>query len=105
MLRRPPRATRTDTLFPYTTLFRALLIDAIAQVPPPSEQQTVTTRADAHYRWIDAADSLLAELAAIPLPPGEGYIWCAVEAATARRIRAHLRRTSEIPAQIGRAHV
>src|SRR3546814_7658179 len=24
MLRLPPRATRTDTLFPYTTLFRAL---------------------------------------------------------------------------------
>src|SRR3546814_11847141 len=23
MLRRPPRSTRTDTLFPYTTLFRA----------------------------------------------------------------------------------
>src|SRR3546814_1559444 len=25
MLRRPPRSTRTDTLFPYTTLFRSLL--------------------------------------------------------------------------------
>src|SRR3546814_10435731 len=25
MIRRPPRATRTDTLFPYTTLFRSLL--------------------------------------------------------------------------------
>src|SRR3546814_2369682 len=25
MIRRPPRATRTDTLFPYTTLFRALV--------------------------------------------------------------------------------
>src|SRR3546814_2322891 len=24
MIRRPPRATRTDTLFPYTTLFRSL---------------------------------------------------------------------------------
>src|SRR3546814_14182988 len=24
MLRRPPRSTRTDTLFPYTTLFRSL---------------------------------------------------------------------------------
>src|SRR3546814_9722104 len=24
MTRRPPRATRTDTLFPYTTLFRSL---------------------------------------------------------------------------------
>src|SRR3546814_14281481 len=25
MIRRPPRSTRTDTLFPYTTLFRSLL--------------------------------------------------------------------------------
>src|SRR3546814_16604305 len=25
MLRRPPRSTRTDTLFPYTTLFRSLI--------------------------------------------------------------------------------
>src|SRR3546814_14356564 len=25
MLRRPPRSTRTDTLFPYTTLFRSLM--------------------------------------------------------------------------------
>src|SRR3546814_17975389 len=28
MLRRPPRSTRTDTLFPYTTLFRAGVIPA-----------------------------------------------------------------------------
>src|SRR3546814_1783285 len=28
MIRRPPRSTRTDTLFPYTTLFRSLVIDA-----------------------------------------------------------------------------
>src|SRR3546814_1257306 len=31
MIRRPPRSTRTDTLFPYTTLFRsagAVLADA-----------------------------------------------------------------------------
>src|SRR3546814_6093181 len=26
MIRRPPRSTRTDTLFPYTTLFRSFLI-------------------------------------------------------------------------------
>src|SRR3546814_17856839 len=25
MIRRPPRATRTDTLFPYTTLFRSVV--------------------------------------------------------------------------------
>src|SRR3546814_4901417 len=27
MIRRPPRSTRTDTLFPYTTLFRSIVID------------------------------------------------------------------------------
>src|SRR3546814_18655075 len=26
MIRRPPRSTRTDTLFPYTTLFRSLIL-------------------------------------------------------------------------------
>src|SRR3546814_4076929 len=26
MIRRPPRSTRTDTLFPYTTLFRSFLL-------------------------------------------------------------------------------
>src|SRR3546814_2931927 len=26
MIRRPPRSTRTDTLFPYTTLFRSMTI-------------------------------------------------------------------------------
>src|SRR3546814_16345917 len=26
MIRRPPRSTRTDTLFPYTTLFRSLIM-------------------------------------------------------------------------------
>src|SRR3546814_18415954 len=28
MIRRPPRSTRTDTLFPYTTLFRSEGVDA-----------------------------------------------------------------------------
>src|SRR3546814_1837935 len=27
MIRRPPRSTRTDTLFPYTTLFRSVRTD------------------------------------------------------------------------------
>src|SRR3546814_2125561 len=27
MIRRPPRSTRIDTLFPYTTLFRSLVVD------------------------------------------------------------------------------
>src|SRR3546814_6953219 len=31
MIRRPPRSTRTDTLFPYTTLFRSHLVFDITQ--------------------------------------------------------------------------
>src|SRR3546814_13965892 len=31
MIRRPPRSTRTDTLFPYTTLFRSGLADGVRE--------------------------------------------------------------------------
>src|SRR3546814_16389430 len=33
MIRRPPRSTRTDTLFPYTTLFRSQLTVVVADQP------------------------------------------------------------------------
>src|SRR3546814_2018806 len=36
MIRRPPRSTRTDTLFPYTTLFRS----SIANVPDLHDVKT-----------------------------------------------------------------
>src|SRR3546814_15861123 len=32
MIRRPPRSTRTDTLFPYTTLFRSIREDEVEVV-------------------------------------------------------------------------
>src|SRR3546814_5477532 len=35
MIRRPPRSTRTDTLFPYTTLFRSTPDELVA--PPSAE--------------------------------------------------------------------
>src|SRR3546814_13466802 len=38
MIRRPPRSTRTDTLFPYTTLFRSL-----------SERERARNKAQANY--------------------------------------------------------
>src|SRR3546814_14538820 len=34
MIRRPPRSTRTDTLFPYTTLCRSVLLDATPEDLP-----------------------------------------------------------------------
>src|SRR3546814_18416225 len=42
MIRRPPRSTRTDTLFPYTTLFRSEIRDArIEQCPPFADQDRI----------------------------------------------------------------
>src|SRR3546814_1427634 len=55
MIRRPPRSTRTDTLFPYTTLFRsAVLVELLERHsnarlvgdgehahPPPEQPQRV----------------------------------------------------------------
>src|SRR3546814_2098350 len=39
MIRRPPRSTRTDTLFPYTTLFRSIDQKLVGQVAGVQIQQ------------------------------------------------------------------
>src|SRR3546814_4076542 len=40
MIRRPPRSTRTDTLFPYTTLFRSALDPVVgAHLDDPRRQE------------------------------------------------------------------
>src|SRR3546814_7158898 len=49
MLRLPPRSTRTDTLLPYTTLFRSESgrLAAISSISmPPAEEATTMMRSD-----------------------------------------------------------
>src|SRR3546814_19758514 len=45
MIRRPPRSTRTDTLCPYTTLFRSGRRHAPLAAPRPPERQVRAERA------------------------------------------------------------
>src|SRR3546814_3275826 len=47
MIRRPPRSTRTDTLFPYTTLFRSKLVNGALGLDPSlrNRMKTPTKRA------------------------------------------------------------
>src|SRR3546814_1670315 len=47
MLRRPPRSTRTDTLFPYTTLVRSVRGLYMPRPRPGREQHRVLRRAGA----------------------------------------------------------
>src|SRR3546814_383012 len=49
MIRRPPRSTRTDTLFPYTTLFRS----AVAH---QSDDRALVAIAGGTHRHRDACD-------------------------------------------------
>src|SRR3546814_14918797 len=74
MIRRPPRSTRTDTLFPYTTLFRS----AHAALSGSAELQAVLAQANAagFGRWLETCqviDVLQAYPASwSPLPLVEG---------------------------------
>src|SRR3546814_3254379 len=51
MIRRPPRSTRTDTLFPYTTLFRSALLKPewiayfLDSIPPQADIAVALARA------------------------------------------------------------
>src|SRR3546814_9739303 len=47
MIRRPPRSTRTDTLFPYTTLFRSIL----------GEREAVFSTADVIKTAVDLGET------------------------------------------------
>src|SRR3546814_8078587 len=55
MIRRPPRSTRTDTLFPYTTLFRS---HAVALLLHPARRS--------RHRDLDAVDAV-AEVTVLPI--------------------------------------
>src|SRR3546814_2167312 len=53
MIRRPPRSTRTDTLFPYTTLFRSRQDLQVAQRSNSSRCPcgSPTMRSPSHTSW------------------------------------------------------
>src|SRR3546814_8306404 len=53
MIRRPPRSTRTDTLFPYTTLFRSAgRCPAPASTAGRAGERNPWAEAPARWRWL-----------------------------------------------------
>src|SRR3546814_17330700 len=58
MIRRPPRSTRTDTLFPYTTLFRSQREDSVDQLRCGVADDGEVLEVD--LRLLDEAAALLA---------------------------------------------
>src|SRR3546814_6880543 len=57
MIRRPPRSTRTDTLFPYTTLFRS----GLTQITPGLNFQSVGNYAQPVIRGVGSSGTSLGD--------------------------------------------
>src|SRR3546814_18109634 len=81
MIQRPPRSTLTDTLFPYTTLFRSYSIEF-----------RIRRGSDGSYRWH--------EVRAVPIRDDEGAI--AKWFGTATDIHDHKRNEEELSRLSGR---
>src|SRR3546814_20670265 len=83
MIRRPPRSTRTDTLFPYTTLFRSQQAATIGAVQEEQHRAKVrqlagAQRADFAARGIDLRSGVVQDLV------GETYTMGEADALTIR---------------------
>src|SRR3546814_12892411 len=101
MVRRPPRSTRTDTLFPYTTLFRSLLREL--SFDRSKTGHGLKRRRESRIGRVD-----------LKFLPGFPILPCCRGHSRAVSIRASTRSTSDMaasnaanvaPEQIGRAHV
>src|SRR3546814_13623567 len=109
MVRQPPRATRTDTLFPYTTLFRSsrprrARIAGLPKVERPGSREALVSSllivipakagtrhlcvSRARSRWVPAFAGMTADIQSFPGA-------CGPPRKPERRVRV----------QIGRAHV
>src|SRR3546814_17143852 len=88
MIRRPPRSTRTDTLFPYTTLFRSIcaarshahaLGNVVRPPPPPPKARK---RVKALFRNEPDDDDELAfdigDIIDVVEEIDAGYVWASI---------------------------
>src|SRR3546814_2625934 len=116
MIRRPPGSTRTDTLFPYTTLFRSEASEAIADL----DRLVVAERRQLFQcRRLGPSESVVARVVVVGLarrPHDRRVTGAAAEVARQhlvdRRLVGHLgvvaghgEERPDEPSQTGRAHV
>src|SRR3546814_20012872 len=106
MIRRPPRSTRTDTLLPYTTLFRSpghrnaqmRIVDRLVARDPDAAFAHIQSLM-AQTQDLEARYELRDWLAHTRLRAGHP------EAAVAGWVELHAEAAPRSPPQLGRAHV
>src|SRR3546814_5985064 len=110
MIRRPPRATRTDTPFPYTTLFRSGSATAASTTRPTAMRSCWPRHRPRQPRRSAPGRDRLAQLAAVGLPatrrtsPASGLVLHVGVSRPALAAPA-IEHLVPVQPQIGRAHV
>src|SRR3546814_11487289 len=102
MIRPPPRSTRTDTLFPYTTLFRSLFVEEVehaADVLVHAQQHAVVVLDEL---LVVAADTLVLgqrgrDLVAEVAHAGDLHVGLAHGAGAAGEVLVQRRRLGHLP--------
>src|SRR3546814_19968469 len=79
MIRRPPRSTRTDTLFPYTTLFRSIngvepSMESIASFKYPAARPLFVYIKGAHLKAVPGLKEFVAEYTRESTWGPQGYL-------------------------------
>lgn len=59
----------------------------LVQLDDPADARAFATQAEVDVRWLASSAELVDRVAALALPPGEGFVWCAGEAAVMARLR------------------
>ena len=59
----------------------------IAQAADAAGQRELASAAPVHAKWVDSGEAMVQALRDLALPAGEGYAWCAGEAAVMAQLR------------------
>src|SRR3546814_13905817 len=97
MIRRPPRSTRTDTLFPYTTRFRSEAEPGAVAEPDPADARGQPLELDLLARHVEPA----VEMRIV----GQQLLHLGVGAIDVLGVARQRRPAEGTDAEIGRAHV
>lgn len=62
-------------------------VTALVQVDQQSDERPLTTRSKAKMVWVHSTEEWIAQLKALSLPAGPGFIWCAGEAQAMKTAR------------------
>src|SRR3546814_18976451 len=89
MSRRPPRSTRTDTLFPYTTLFRSISGRNTPRLIRRSQllSKTATSEGRTTDGWIDGEEERVRALGVFEPSSGSCLSVAAISAPTCVAVR------------------